>query len=415
MPSPASFEQRLLCEPTLLTYKYLMSKLSMIVQQVLAQLYRIGSTEASDSVPSANTLVGRVGDLNQDLMDWKEEIPDPLNVSWTAPPDNCYASPEQLDRDVGASGSRFESHIFQLQALSIHLAYENARILIHRPLLSIRFRTQPNLNSNIHLSSGNEGPLVQALHICRDAALTTSRLISAPVMSLAAETYAAAFIGIHTFTAALTLCILFSTDPLGSQSHEIKLGLQRLMAVQQKLRVHSPLSAQGLEILKQLVRHVMEKEWGALLEGPQVGSQNNNVNLAQPTTAYAMGPLPLRGNDYPHEMQALPPGETFPILVTGGATVEQDIPSHRQEYIPDPTLLQAIADVDRGKCYFVSCPRYSRGRILIWILAINSSYSADLPEQDSPNGLGWSLSEQQLFPEQAWIWSLDALDYSQCL
>jgi hypothetical protein len=184
-------------------------------------------------------------------------------------------------------------------------------------------------------------------------------------MSLAAETYAAAFIGIHTFTAALTLCILFSTDPLGSQSHEIKLGLQRLMAVQQKLRVHSPLSAQGLEILKQLVRHVVEKEWGALLDGPQVGSLDQNMDPAQPATAYAMGPPPVPGNGFVHDMRASPPGETFPTLVNGTATVEQDIPSHGQEYIPDPTLLQAIADVDRGKCCFPRCACYYRDQILI--------------------------------------------------
>ncbi|KAL2844282.1 fungal-specific transcription factor domain-containing protein [Aspergillus pseudodeflectus] len=391
MPSPASFEQPLLCETTLLTYKYLMSKLSVIIQQVLAQLYRIGSTEAPESFPSPNMLLARVGGLNQKLSDWKNEIPAALNVS---SPGSSYASPEDLDRDVGASGPRFESHIYQLQALTLHLAYENARILVHRPLLSMRFKSHTNLVNNAPPGTGNEGPLLDSLQICRDAALTTSRLILAPVMALAAETYAAAFLGIHTFTAALTLCILFSTDPLSPQSHEVKLGLQRLMAVQQKLRVHSPLSAQGLEILKQLVRHAMEKEWGALLDGSQLISQGSVAHPTQPTTAYSTGPPPVPANDFSHEMPALAPGEIFPAPVHGTAIVERDIPSHGQEYIPDPTLLQAIADVDR---------------------AINSSYSAELPEQDSPSGLGWSLSDQQLFPEQAWIWSLDAVDYSQCL
>jgi hypothetical protein len=342
MPSPASFEQPLLCETTLLTYKYLMSKLSVIIQQVLAQLYRIGSTEASESFPSPNMLLARVGGLNQKLRDWKNEIPVALNVS---SPGSSYASPEDLDRDVGASGPRFESHIYQLQALTLHLAYENARILIHRPLLSMRFKSHTNLVNNAPPSTGTEGPLLDSLQICRDAALTTSRLILAPVMALAAETYAAAFIGIHTFTAALTLCILFSTDPLSPQSHEVKLGLQRLMAVQQKLRVHSPLSAQGLEILKQLVRHAVEKEWGALLDGSQLISQGSVATPMQPTTPYATGPPPVPANDFSHDMPAL----------TGTAIVERDIPSHGQEYIPDPTLLQAIADVDRGKCDSVQC------------------------------------------------------------
>ncbi|KAL3484407.1 fungal-specific transcription factor domain-containing protein [Aspergillus germanicus] len=365
IPSPASFEEPLLCETTLLTYKYLMSKLSVITQQVLAQLYRIGPTESLESYPSPTTLMERVGDLNQRLMHWKKEIPALLNVHWTVPQDSCYISPEQLDRDVGASGPRFESHIFQLQALALHLAYENARILLHRPLLSIRFKSHTNSNNSTGPNSNSERPLLHALQICWDAALATSRTISAPIMSLAAETYAAAFIGIHTFTAGLTLCILFSTDPLNPQSHEIKLGLQRLMAVQQKLRVHSPLSAQGLEILKQLARHAMEKEWGALLDGPQVGSQDQSMNPAQPATAYAMGPPLVPGNDFPHDMRAFPPGEPFPTPLNGAATVEQENSIYGQEYIPDPTLLQAIADVDRGKWYFARCPCYYRDQTLI--------------------------------------------------
>ncbi|KAJ0420579.1 fungal-specific transcription factor domain-containing protein [Aspergillus carlsbadensis] len=396
VPSPASFEQPLLCEPTLLTYKYLMSKLSVIIQQVLAQLYRIGSTtglnEVSESFSSPSMLVERVANLNQMLIHWKQEIPASLKVYWAVPLDSCYTSPEQLDRDVGASGPRFESHIFQLQAVTLHLAYENARILIHRPLLSIRFKSHANVLNNAQPDRGNEGPLIHALHICRDAAITTSRLISAPIMSLAAETYAAAFIGIHTFTAALTLSILFSTDPLSSQSHEIKLGLQRLMAVQQKLRVHSPLSAQGLEILKQLVRHAMEKEWGALLDGSQLVSQDQLVNPV--LSAGAMAPPPVLSNEFSHDMLGFPSGDTSSAPVADPTAGDQHIPIDRQEYIPDPTLLEAIADVDR---------------------AILGSYSSEPLAQESPSGLAWSLSDQLAFPEQAWIWSLDAVDYSQCL
>ncbi|KAL2869173.1 transcription factor domain-containing protein [Aspergillus lucknowensis] len=398
--SPTSFEQPLLSEPSLLSYKYLMSKLSVIIQQVLVQLYRIGPAtgmnEPSRLFSSPDIPVELVGELDRKLRDWKVEIPAPLQIYWTAPPDGCYTSSEELDRDVGASGPRFWSHVFQLQALTLNLAYENARILIHRPLLSARFKIAHGDAVGRDTGSSNEGPLSRSLQTCRDAALQTARFLSVPVMALAAETYAAAFIGIHTFTAGLTLCILFNTDPLSPRSYEVKLGLQRLIAIQQKLKAHSPLPAQSLEILKYLVRHAMEKEWSAMLNGPQLvisgassdshDHQGEITNPIQPIVGVSVPESEVPVLDDPHSTPAVMTRDISSALVDGPAGSDVYFNEGGQQHIQDSTLLQAITDVDR---------------------VIAGSYSSYLLEQEGPNASWWSLPDQLSFPEQAWIWRTD--------
>lgn len=142
--SPLSFHGPLQCEPSLLSYKYFMSKLSVIIKEALAELYRLGPVSVnhgiSETRPSPGHLIDKVTLTDQKFQEWKAEIPASLQVDWTAPPARCYASPEELDNNVGATGPQLESHIFQLQGLTLHLAYDNARILVHRPLLSFRLK-----------------------------------------------------------------------------------------------------------------------------------------------------------------------------------------------------------------------------------------------------------------------------------
>ncbi|KAL2831108.1 fungal-specific transcription factor domain-containing protein [Aspergillus cavernicola] len=131
---PTSFDEPLQCDTTLLYYKYFMSKLSVLIKIALAELYHIGpgSTESSalsDSTSSLHCLVQRVAVLDAKLQQWRAEIPAELRLESGSYAKASYSSIEELDMDVGASGPRFENHIFQLQALALKLAYENARFL----------------------------------------------------------------------------------------------------------------------------------------------------------------------------------------------------------------------------------------------------------------------------------------------
>lgn len=349
--SPASFNEPLQCETTLLTYKYLMSKLSVITNEILSQLYCVGSASANNLAVkprlSSQHLMRKVASINRKLEAWKAEIPPLLQAHWK-PSSQLpgYSSREEFDLDIGASGPVFESHIFQLQALTLQLAYENARIIVNRPLLSFRLVTPSN---TVTSHPDPSDPFPQSMQACRDAAINISEASSIPITNLVTDTYAAAFVGIHTFTAGLTLGILNSIDPLSSQSHEAKVGLQKLMVIQAKLKERSPLPAQGLEILQRLVRHVLEKELGAMLAVPGVESvdvsdagRGGHHGYGRDTTATAGDSRLQQPNSLPNTNPSLPamtgPEEAFPLGTNDPAF----------QYIPDTALSQAVAEFEKG-------------------------------------------------------------------
>lgn len=276
--SPTSFDEPLQCHATLLSYKYFMSKLSVLIKAILAQLYGIGSISNENPTSSVGSnedlrcLIKQVAEFDTKLRQWHAEIPFKLQFRADASVQTTYSSLDDMDTDIGASGPLFEEHIFQLQALALKLAYENTRILVHRPLLSYKLVSKHSgQRGTQHIAPSLEGsdykdPFRLSLQSCRDAALNTSEIASMPITELVSGTYAATFVSIHTFTAGVTLGILSSVEPLSQESHEAKRGLHRLMNIQTRLKDRSPSAVQGLEILQRLTRHVVEKELNAMLD-----------------------------------------------------------------------------------------------------------------------------------------------------
>lgn len=332
--SPASYDEMHRCPTSLLSYKYLMSKLSVFLKDVLNDLYGIGSNHAlgPKGRPLSLDFQGlsrKVPLLEERLQKWKAEIPDCLRLEQST--STNYSSAEEMDCDIGASGPGFESHVYQLQALVLLLAFENARILVHRPLLT--FRTK------FH-SEGETRSLVDpcrptshlTLRACRDAAMNTSYLGESPIFSLAADTYAAAFISIHTFTAGVMLCVLTSIEPLTPESQQSKIGLRRLLNMQAhlKLKSKSPLSAQGLEILERLTRLVMEKELREIL---------SPINGMQPKPPEAE----IRGHEHTQNLS-----ENQPQLQLMNGTQEPAQNGLLTDFVEDITISQALFDLDQG-------------------------------------------------------------------
>ncbi|KAI7970678.1 hypothetical protein EIK77_003078 [Talaromyces pinophilus] len=330
--SPASYNVIHQCPATLLSYKYLMSKLSVFLKDVSTDLYGIGSHQSRGSTSlDLKALLRKVSLLDDRLQKWKAEIPDNLRLTQSTTPPPVYSSAEEMDRDIGASGPGFESHVYQLQALALLLAYENARILVHRPLLTYRttfvgrepgstIRSNPSEKTTSHLS----------LQACRDAAMNTSNLAESPIFSLAADTYAAAFISIHTFTAGVMLCVLASIEPLTPASLHCKMGLRRLLNMQAHLKskAQSPLPAQGLEILERLTRLVMEKELKDILSH-RTGSDSNTQTAQALSEDQSNSQLDMIDNE----------------AAQRGIT---------PDYVQDTTISQALFDLDQGMHPFPS-------------------------------------------------------------
>lgn len=202
--SRSTSEARLTRQPTLLFYKCSMSELSAIVKSILIDLY--GARRSGDQQNSCGpkSLINRVTSLNQRLLDWNRSLTPELIF------DISRALPDSHTDSSKASDRAFEDHIFRLQALALKLAYENARILIHRPLLS--FKVVCSSSTSQRDASERTDPFRLAMRECRDAALQISQVASTPYLREASETYAIAFVSLHLLTAGVTLCISINLD-----------------------------------------------------------------------------------------------------------------------------------------------------------------------------------------------------------
>lgn len=259
----------------MLFYKPMMSKLSVIVKSALTDLYKIRldsvamKNDSTNRTAALGRMVQKVQDLDSRLSTWSGELPPELRLPCSDGSESTTYSDEELEFNIGASGPKFEALILRLQALALKLAYENAKILIHRPLLTYRMVAPLPAGERVTPSSRVLDPCQLSVQACREAALRTSELGALETFQRACQTYAVAFIGVHLLTAGTTLCILASLEPLSRESHESKIGVQRLMHMQTTVGPRSVLAAQGLEILKKLIALIMEKELAVLLASPR--------------------------------------------------------------------------------------------------------------------------------------------------
>lgn len=260
--------------PTLLVYKCSMSELSKIVKSAIENLY--GSRQdakrqskdglISESATRVQGLVKQVASLDSQLTQWYSNLPSKLKlgklaVSQSGTPTNPEIHHRESN-DKSLATSNFDEQLFKLQALALKLAFENARILIHRPLLSYK-ASLPSSSRNDPRGSPRD-PCASSIHVCRDAALQISCAGKTPTFKDASTTYALNFISLHILTAGVTLCIMASLSPLSQDSLESKLGIRRLMEMQASLK-DSLVAGQGLSILKKLSFLVMEKETKTML------------------------------------------------------------------------------------------------------------------------------------------------------
>jgi hypothetical protein len=376
-PSPISFDEPLRSETTLLSYKYYMSKLSVLTKAVLSELYGIGpglvnNNRASDESGSRlRAVVMRVANLDARLRDWRVEIPPKLRWETIASTSVSYSSLEEFDRDIGASGVRFDSHIYHLQALAIKLAYENTMILVHRPLLSYKLVTKADekLHDMPPLDTIHQNPFLRSMQACHDAGMSLSELASSPVLELVSETYAAAFVSVHTFTAGVALGILSSIEPLSPQAQEAKVGLHRLMSIQAKLKARSLLATQGLDILQRLTKLVLDKELSVMLDvSKPIRWPEQNSGVGGDASAVETGTLSPKPSSSGQRTRTLPHDAAGAVMPTDRqltmsdsrdtqeTETREETPEHnsfgnfsRLEYVEDASVSEALYDFDQGE------------------------------------------------------------------
>ncbi|RLL95848.1 hypothetical protein CFD26_101974 [Aspergillus turcosus] len=371
-PSPVSFDEPLRCETTLLSYKYYMSKLSVLTKAVLSELYGIGPGSANNNGAgsSLRAVVTIVSRLDARLRNWRAEIPLKLRWETLASTGVSYSSKEEFDRDIGASGVRFDNHIYHLQALALKLAYENTMILLHRPLLSYKLVTKVDekLDNTSHLDIIRANPFLRSTRACHDVGMSLSELVNSPILDLVSETYAAAFVSIHTFTAGVALGILASIEPLTPQAQEAKVGLHRLMSIQAKLKARSLLATQGLDILQRLTKLVLDKELSMMLDvSKPIGWSGRHSGVDVDLSAVRTGthsPKPSSSGNRtrtPHDAAGavMPTDRQWTVsgcLNTQETETREEMPepnsdgnfSHLQ-FVEDASVSEALYDFDQGE------------------------------------------------------------------
>lgn len=275
----------------LLHYKHFMSKLSVLIKTALNKLYRVGASKPKSQdgkrvarpfeAPQIDEVVKS---LNADLDLWVLHCESIFNNNDLSDPTSLPYVDTDLDRDIGAKSFRFDRHIFQLQKLVLRFAFENVRILVNRPLLWYK------KIKRFGVSRANSTRESAGVTLCREAALQMSRLGDLATFTHASRTYAVAFMSSHILTAGVTLCMLNSLEPLGQHAQASKIGVHQLMKMLLSLRPYSQQAEQGLEVLKQLLTLVMNKESNILLDLPlgparkslasESGETNSRSNLA---------------------------------------------------------------------------------------------------------------------------------------
>ncbi|ETS84483.1 hypothetical protein PFICI_02508 [Pestalotiopsis fici W106-1] len=336
---------------TLLSYKYFMSELSTLTQYTLRELYNARSKSQGGTKPTKENLqrqIRKVTEIDARLLQWKE-----------------FAGKIHIK----ATGPQFEDHICQLQALALKLAYENLRILVHRPLLLYQ------------MVSPRADPFQYSIGVCREAALEISETADMPVFSQATGTYAVSFVSMHLFTAGVTLSIMATLDPLSTQSHHAKAGLRRLMGMQANFKAASTVAAQGLELLQRLTKLLMEKELRFMLSTPTrqaTPAQEPSTNrVTRPVESVA----PVAPTIIPPSHQAV---EFAPTNGMSGVVLTEPTTSPEWEFRQDPVMTEAFMDFEN-------------------MMLSYSEQGLDGAQGALPASNEYGFTET----EQAWLWDLN--------
>lgn len=362
-------------QATLLSYKHSMAQLSIIVKSALTDLYGLRQRRTHANSKSGATdrdrlqgLMASVTSLDKRLREWHARLPLQLRpASLSGSGGKSIERVSSIDGAGGLSEQAFQNRLFHLQALSVKVAYENAKILIHRPLLSYRMVVPPTNNAAATTTTlpGTSDTCQSSIQVCRDAALEISNIGSLPVFQGVADTYAVSFVSLHLLTAAIALSILTTLAPLTQESHDCKMGIRRLMEMQSRLRARSIVAEQGLGILKKLMSLVLTKEMKEMLEFPRPGDEaapapavidergaDDNLGRAPCFAQEARVPVDVQSEACQRKNQSVHPvsvDEASVVIPPAGAG--NNIATQSFNFYEDPAITQALLDFEQGMCY----------------------------------------------------------------
>lgn len=283
-------------ETNLLTYQTYKVTFYIILGEILTKLYHPREKSCLDQVKeysppgqndednSTQQLFKTVKYLDKKLRNWFDSLPELLRLEYHEKRD----SKEYLDRDsdedlitpeaddqslspqeVKARRERIKQRILGVEALLLQLGYDNAMIILHRPLL--RYRSE-SVNA-----------LDYSARSCWEAALRTSKIIHSGVFAACQRTHAGSFAGLHIFNAGVVLYYFGCREIFGTQSMECKRGLKCIIQTQRALGDKLPVAKPSVQILERLIKLMLQKEMDNILStanSPKEGEESRDQEVA---------------------------------------------------------------------------------------------------------------------------------------
>lgn len=246
--------------------------------------------------------------IQQELTQWRAQLPAELQME-------SYL--DALDEDPSC---------VQMQALALHLTYDNLQIVLHRSVAvgeGSKVRTTP------------DG--LYSLEQLVEAGLRTASLHRFPrILRACRKTHADMHVGITLFTAGVVLCIICLAQPLSVSSQRAKQGIMHIIKMcKDSADNQSAASRQSVALLERLVSAILQVENQVI-----TGQDSIAMTEAEADSTGTAQPSHPALQDSSQDIEAAPqPGaqdngnaETIPSEQAG-------VPSSGLDWMTDPLLM----------------------------------------------------------------------------
>lgn len=323
---------------TILSYRRCKYRLYQIVSAILKSVYF-----TKDSSTTMEETARRVKAINERLLAWERSVPPELRLSSFTP--NSSEGPK--DRVL---------ETFQLQALALHLFYNNIQLLLHRPLLTYTGLSRQSRKSQERTSDASIRTHSEAMsstpvfdsqttyqsskNQCWESAMQTTKISDYRSLLLAARnTPVAPYIGIQAFTAGAVLGLFALSSPLTTVSLEAKRALGKLIKMPQSLEFHSLVSDQCANILKELVHLILSEETRLLTSDIDNSPREHGLgNASAQSISQARNVMQSSAHndwvDGDYDTLGPPNGEPTPLPSTDGHSQSVGIAERNEDGLP---------------------------------------------------------------------------------
>ena len=256
------------------SYQRELNKLYLTASPVIETIFGMRTMRSDNQIAGHQYLV-KVMEATETLWAWRRRLPPHLLLD--------------LSSDCEPNCSR-TSRVHRLQALSLHLTFDNLLIIFHRPSLAQQvdqlIRNQPEHGqgsepspASMHHPTSSASPLFansahSPLSVSQassteqwwDAALRTSKVTQMPQLAqLATDSHLVAFLAINLFNSAIVMAVLALSDPLSDRAQEVKRSITRIFRLQEILGKKTELSMQSNVVLKDVIHMLLQREADAML------------------------------------------------------------------------------------------------------------------------------------------------------